>query len=184
MRRAELNQVFIYILTILVIGLLLLMGVKYIFLLLERKCETERVLFAKDFEALLDRYTPYQTYVPEQVRLPCGTTALCLVDSRMLPDDCATQDRQERESQFRDAHVPLIASSVWSCVRQNAFLGTALRDGATTRYTDLIPIGFYPLLRLAHPEGELCLSVRRGAASLAFEGLGDATLVVPAEEGP
>lgn len=183
MRRAEINQVFIYILTILVVGLLLLMGVKYIFLLLDRKCETERVLFTKEFGAYMERYRPYETYAPVTLPLPCGKTALCLVDSRVLPDDCLSRDLQTRTEEFRDSGVPFITQSVLDCAKKNVFLGTAKRvssgGGDTIRYTDLEPLGFEPLLQLEDSAKEYCVASSRGAVRLAFTGLGAATQAGP-----
>ena len=188
MRRAEINQVFIYILTIMVVGLLLLMGVKYIFLLLDRKCETERVLFTKEFGTYMERYRPYETYAPVTLPLPCAKTALCLVDSRVLPDDCLSRDLQSRIAEFQGSGVPFIKQSVLDCTKKNVFLGTAKRvssGGAdTVRYTDLEPLGFEPLLQLEDSAKEYCVASSRGAVRLAFTGLGAATQAGPPRPAP
>ena len=80
MKKAQVQQVFIYIMAIIVIGAILLLGLRAILGFFDRACEVDEIAFKRDIEDLLNRYSRYGNRGFETLRVPCDYNELCFID--------------------------------------------------------------------------------------------------------
>jgi hypothetical protein len=81
MKKAQISQVFTYLVIILVIGVIAIMGFKGIAWILKTQCEHQRVLFEKNLLDFIDEYSDYGSVNEETLSAPCDITKVCFVDS-------------------------------------------------------------------------------------------------------
>ena len=154
-KKAQIQQVFIYILTIVIVGLILLMGYKIIGNTINQGCEVEHVKFTSQILGYIEKYDNYGSYHTEQIAVPCDYEELCFVDTNALGDP-----------NFNSNNV-IISDSVQSGTQKNIFL-----VGETTE-----PIGFVEKIRLGNQNEALCFKVTAGEFLVAFEGTGNSTII-------
>jgi hypothetical protein len=81
LRKAQANQIFTYIVAMLVVGLLVVFGYKAIDMMLSKQCDAKKALFEKNLLDFLDEYSDYGSVHEEFITLPCGSKELCFVDA-------------------------------------------------------------------------------------------------------
>ncbi len=150
--KAQIGQIFIYLIATLIIILVLYYGYGAIRNIGEKQQELSYVKFQTGLSDMID-YTSsdYGTVRIEEFLVPSGYDELCLVD----PDLIITGDA----SSIPENEYPLIYDSVQDRVQANVFV---LPGGAP----------FY-IENLQLDEGFACADVTRGTITLRIEGLGD-----------
>lgn len=84
MRKGTIQQAFIYILAILVIGFIVIIGARSFASIQERTCQAERITFQRELAAALDRNVVWGREERVALSKPCDYEALCLVDARSI----------------------------------------------------------------------------------------------------
>ncbi len=162
-KKAQLNQVFTIIATLLIAGVIILVGAKAIGGTMKSKCTTDFVSFQKDISQAIKDNNHYGSVTGEKFRAPCKYTTLCLVNTEAISEkkslDSFPQDLSS-EARF------LIKNSVESGTEQNIFLISS---------DEVKPAGFAPELRL---EGDLiCITSKAGDFSMTMYGQGRTTKI-------
>jgi len=91
-KKATVQHIFVYMLAIILIGLILLLGYRFLNDLLEQGCEVEMVNFYKDIEILSDRYAKYGSFSQEEIDAPCEFNKVCFVHAAKLGTTINTGD--------------------------------------------------------------------------------------------
>ncbi len=153
-RRGQAEHVFLYILTIVVIGLIVLFGYKAIASLLEIGGTAQKVRFQKDFQNAVAQGRSYGRITTHTFAVGEEYTKLCMIDENAI----------DRAGSLAGSNVqnPLIVDSVESGTPENAFL--VKEDGTIEPYT---------VEPLEVTYGGLCVPVSSGKARIRFEGLGN-----------
>jgi hypothetical protein len=86
-RKAQINQVFTYLIIILVVGLVVIFGYKGIKWILDAKCEEQRITFERNLLDFIDQYSNKGTTQEKVLRAPCGVVAVCFIDSQYYTSD-------------------------------------------------------------------------------------------------
>ncbi|MCA9477614.1 MAG: hypothetical protein KC535_00520 [Nanoarchaeota archaeon] len=172
--KAQINQVFVWIIVALVIGAVALVGVRSIGGLLEDKCSIDLIRFQDKLEESIRLNNDFGSVNLETLTAPCDYTKICLVDARAIqrgiPPDLSSQDSD------LSPFFSVISSSVDDQVQENVFL---------FNQKELIPAGYISQVRLdkgkddaeSLPPYVLCFESKAGRFTLKLEGLGKNTLV-------
>ena len=89
-RKGEVQQVFIYLMVIIVVGAVFLLGYSMITKIMEKQCDVERVTFVKELESNLEKYSSRGYSNTVEIKAPCDYELLCFVKSKVEyanPDD-------------------------------------------------------------------------------------------------
>jgi hypothetical protein len=79
MDKAQISQIFVYIMTALVIGAVLVFGVNAIFKLTRQVEEVKCVQFKQDLAKLLDTHSEYKTRATKDLSVDCDFREICFV---------------------------------------------------------------------------------------------------------
>ncbi len=165
-KRGQAQHVFIYILTIVIVGLIILFGYKAIANLLEVGDTAQKVRFQKDFQNAVAQGRSYGRATMHAFAVSDEYTHICMIDQ-----DAIGQAGSLAGSNVRNH--PLIIDSVESSAPENAFL--VKKDGTIEPY-------LVETLEVAR--GGLCVPVALGKARMRFEGLGNLVKVSAAPAAP
>jgi hypothetical protein len=156
--KAQIQQVFVYIITIVVVGLILLVGYKSIGTLLDKGCDVEMNTFKSTLETAIEKYTSYGSFHRESLNVPCSFRSVCLIDSRELTDPTPPP--------FSYPDNTIIQESIRDGIQQNIFL---VKKEVTE------PIGYKEEI---YVEDEIiCIDNTNGKFHIAFEGMGRTTKI-------
>jgi|TARA_Y100000310_G_scaffold276363_1_gene293440 hypothetical protein len=150
--RGQIQQVFIYLLTIIVVGLILLIGYKSIGGIMKKGCEVEKATFKVDIESFISKYNSYGSVHTESLKAPCSYAQICFVDKDILDNN-----------NFNSSN-PIIESSVRAGIEENIFL-------VKKEVTDAV--GFMEEINV--DEEIVCINNTGGKFKIRFEGLGKET---------
>ena len=89
MKKAQIQQVFIYLMAIIVIGAILFIGLRSIIGIGEKACEAQEVTFKQDLERAITKYSGLGSLGHESIRVPCEYEELCFINTSM---DCDSID--------------------------------------------------------------------------------------------
>jgi len=173
MRKAQVSQVFTYIIILLVIGVLVVMGYRGIMSIMKTSCQHERVLFERDLLNFIDENTDKGSVHEETLKAPCDVTEICLVNSNYCP---STERQGAPLGTGTDA---VIRSAADDCTSNVFFKG---------KFTEAV--GFSNKIALAPvPPSTLqptlqCFNVRSGEFKFLFTGLGRKTQIESGWENP
>lgn len=145
---------FMYIMTIVVIGLIILFGYKAIGNLMEVGDTASKVRFQKDFQNSVAQGRSYGRITTHTFAVGDDYSHVCMIDRRAFKTDILSASRTVKN--------PLIRDSVETGAPENAFL--VLEDGT------LEP---YEVEDLEVDEGGLCVQVSSGRVRMRFEGKGN-----------
>jgi hypothetical protein len=155
MRKAQVKQVFIYIITILIIGLLILFGYRAINSMIQKSCQVEMIQFKGDVESMINDNNAFGSVTNFDLVAPCDYTEICLVNANNIGDD-----------EFTMPHS-LITESVKSNISVNVFL---------IKKDVIMPV--QPLLeRLETEEDYVCRNATNKKFKFLLNGQGRTTLV-------
>ena len=163
-------NVFIYILTLFVIGIILLLGVNYISTIKDKISTTELLVFknklASDVRSIGQ---DYGTFKKVSYSLP-GSAELCLVDLRgevEIGTEKVNIQSKILESELIEFY-PLIKDSIQSKIKKNAFiLGPNTFE---SYYIGDITLNHFPYFK--------CLKSTAGKIEVGIEGFGNRALII------
>ncbi|MBU1201826.1 MAG: hypothetical protein KJ583_02505 [Nanoarchaeota archaeon] len=150
MRKGQIHQVFIYILTIIVVGLILLIGYKSFGGIMKKGCDVEKATFKSTLESYISKYSSYGSFHMEPLKAPCAYQQICFVSSEKIGD-----------SGF-DSSNEIIKSSVKESIKNNIFIVKDVTDA----------IGFNEKIVVDNTGGIVCINNTNGYFRVNFEGLG------------
>jgi len=154
MKKAQTQQVFIYIMVILVVGAILLLGYKSINDIMNKSCSVDQATFKNDFNQLLERNSGYGDIYRTPLSVPCDVDAICFVNKTVTnPETKITQ--------------PLILQSYQAGASDNVFL----IKGST-----IIPLLARDNLNVK--DQFFCINNTAGKFSLVLEGIGKGVVQV------
>lgn len=85
-KKAEIHQVFIYLMVIIVVGTLMLVGYKAISGLLVKSCDVQLTDFKTQLRNSLSRNSNYGVSEVKAFRVPCDYEEICFINA-VLPED-------------------------------------------------------------------------------------------------
>jgi len=161
-RKAQISQVFTYLVIILVVGVILIMGYKGIAWIMNTRCEQQRISFEKSLLGFIDEYSDKGSVHEEVLRAPCNVREVCFVDSvyydgskYLSPDNDKIKNDSVVVSHVRDK-------------TDNVFVRTEFTE----------PIGFSSKLSLSQSDQPFtCFKPKNGDFKFLFTGLGRKTMV-------
>jgi len=128
MRKGQIQQVFIYIMAMLVIGAIVVIGYKFILSIMEQGCDIEDNQFVQSLADGINQGDRYERVANPSLLGPCDYTILCLVDAESIGGSFDSGSY----SSTLDERMDVITSSVEGGIPYNVFL---IREGTqgTTR---------------------------------------------------
>jgi len=116
------GQVFIYILTIIVVGLLLLFGYRFFQGLLSQGCDVQEIQFKTDIENQLRQNIGYQSVTPIALDAPCGFSTVCFADSNSILTLAGSKIPSAFDFTNSPTQLAFVQDSLQSNVKRNVFL--------------------------------------------------------------
>lgn len=168
MKKSQISQVFTYIASTLVIGLIVIIGYKAIDMMMGKQCEAQRAIFERDMLNFIDEYSDYGSVHEEIIKVPCGTKEICFADAIHFGYYC-------NGSYYSDPTIgwftndPVIISAVEDC-KANIFLKREFTETFNN------PIKLSDKIRL-NGEPFQCFKVTNSQFKLVFSGLGSKTMI-------
>lgn len=153
--KGQIQQVFIYILTIVIVGMVLLIGYKAIGGIIGKGCDVEKATFQTNLDGYVEKYSDYGSVHKESLNAPCGSKSVCFVDAEQI----ANQDTEGTEDNS------IIKNSVDEGIEENVFLISS--DNITE------PFGYNKKIQV--DAGMVCVDNTNGKFYIWFEGLGKKT---------
>lgn len=154
-RKGQIQQVFIYLMTMIVVGLIILIGYKAIGGLINKGCDVEVSTFQKNLELYIVKHSSYGSVHKETLNVPCAYSQICFVDSDVIGNTFNYHDNV------------IIEDSVETGIEQNIFL---ISDKVTE------PFGF--MNEIAIETGSIvCIDNINGKFYMRFKGLGRRTVI-------
>ncbi|MBU0665813.1 MAG: hypothetical protein ABIC91_01350 [Nanoarchaeota archaeon] len=157
MKKAQIQQTFIYILTIILVGIILLIGYKSIGSIMSKGCDVEKTTFKSDIKALVERYNSYGSLNREEMNAPCDYSKVCFVDANEVGVGTFTTTNK------------IIKDSVNAGIEQNIFL---IKEGSPS-ITE--PIGFSEAIKV--DSKIICINETNNKFKIQFEGTGKYTKI-------
>jgi len=169
LKKSQISQVFTYIASTLVIGLLVIVGYKAIDMMMGKQCEARRAIFEKDLLNFIDEYSDYGSVHEETIQVPCNTKELCFADASHFADYCSGGYPSPEIANYPDADDPVIISAVMDC-KANIFLKREFTEtfNNPAKFSDKISLNGEPFQ---------CFNVTNSQFKLVFSGLGSKTLI-------
>lgn len=161
------QQVFIYLMAMIVIGFLVLVGYRAIYNIMDKQCEVKEQLFITTLRDRIDATTRYDAVTEVGLDAPCGYERLCLVDASLFRDgDNSVNDNPVKTVTDFDGNQAIFADIIEDQDTNNIYL--VHRKGDVVAKTA-------PVLwdaKLEVPNGIYCLDAQGGKFRFFFKGLG------------
>jgi hypothetical protein len=172
LKKSQISQVFTYIASTLVIGLLVIVGYKAIDMMMGKQCEARRAIFEKDLLNFIDEYSDYGSVHEEIIQAPCNTKEICFADASYFANYCSGSYPLPSPSIYDfppDIIDSIITSAVADC-KANIFLKREFTEtfNNPTKFSDKISLNGDPFQ---------CFKVTNSQFKLVFSGLGSKTLI-------
>jgi hypothetical protein len=167
MKQAQINMVFTFIATLIIIGVIVLVAVNLLGGTMKDKCTADMVVFSDKLKEALRTNNDYGAVNQQTFLSPCDYRTICFVDAKAITDDVTRGTFQSTAGGFPGE--ALIKDSVGSAVQANIFL--------LDTQEMVVSAGFSPQLELENPHNATCISARQGKFTLLFEGKGRTTLL-------
>ncbi|MFC2135432.1 hypothetical protein ACFLTH_12535 [Bacteroidota bacterium] len=154
MKKGQIQQVFIYIITIIVVGLILLIGYRSIGGLMKKGCDVEMTSFKSSLESYISKYDSYGDLHKESIKVPCSYREICFINTDAI-----------NNGENLDGDIDLIIKdSVSAKIQENVFLVK----------TDAVePFGtFFPEIKVDNTARYVCMENMGGRFYIKFHGLG------------
>ena len=162
-KKSQIQQVFIFILVAIILGIVVLVGYKSINSLTKSSCETEKVSFITQMEKMVLLYKNYGDERIVHLRAPCGYSKLCIINSIDLRDIPAIS-----------GDAPDILSFSWkNNVSQNVFMEKSGKMEAVATISNV---------KAKNSEGEngygwVCVDTEGSFFNLKIIGMGSYALI-------
>lgn len=98
MKKAQMQQTFTYIMAILIIGAVLLLGLRSILGIMNQACDVNEVSFKQEIERALNKYTRIGSLGYETIKVPCDYDKLCFMNTTEC-EQISDDDVMETECQ-------------------------------------------------------------------------------------
>lgn len=170
-RRGQINQVFMFIMALLVMGLIVLIASKSLGGLIGNKCNVDLITFKEQIKEQIASKNDFGSITELNFKAPCDYKTLCVVDSSFL-----TMENIYPLSNYILNNPDIIPGSfminmaVQNKVKNNIFLIND--DGSKT-----IQAGYVKQLQLKNPEEVICFKAVAGSFILRTKGLGRNTQI-------
>ncbi|MBN1175308.1 hypothetical protein JXA48_01555 [Candidatus Woesearchaeota archaeon] len=171
-KKGQINQVFIFLIAILVIGLIVVVASKSMGGLIKDKCNVDLITFKDSISSEIAANNDYGSRNEIKLSSPCQYTMLCVVNTDVLTGDAVQADiiggEIQQSGSFPGAFI--IGNSIQGQVKTNIFLTT--QDGKET-----IEAGYVEQLKINSDQTDatsnvLCVNATAGYFRLRTEGLG------------
>jgi hypothetical protein len=145
MKKAQIQQVFIYLMAIIVIGTILFIGLRAMMDLGDKACEAQEVTFKQDLERAITKYTGLGSLGHESIKVPCEYEELCFINTTM---NCDNIDNEiiKQECNLRTGY--------------NVFVKKGIETKSLFSIENL------------NVDGYLCINATGNRYNIKFEGLG------------
>jgi len=168
----QMNQVFIFLMAIFVIGLIVFVASKSMGQLISGKCDVDSISFKQNIQSEIVENNAYGSVNEIKLPVPCKYTTLCIVD----PDALITSDSYGIGETILSTKMPgafVIRNSIKNNVRTNIFLISS-SDGLVEE------VGYVPQVKLDVVSGNppsyiLCVNASAGYFKIRTQGLGKFT---------
>jgi hypothetical protein len=171
MKKAQVQQVFIYLMVLLVVGGILLIGIKIFGSITEQGCDVEMAAFQADLRELIEDSDDYGDITSDEIGSPCGYDRLCIIDSEFV-----THPSSAEHSKIQEIHTQnnLIKTEIEVGTLNNVFL---------IKGNDIIPLYALDNVIVSEEDGRvICFNVSSGKFYLRLEGKGRGTVQVSEQE--
>lgn len=166
--KAQISQVFTYLVIILVIGVIVVFGYKGIISILDVDCEKQRLAFENSLLGFIDEYSDKGSVHEESLKAPCDIEEVCFLDSNY----CPRSSSEITSLDITDAEVDsVIKSSADDCVA-NIFL--------KGEFTEVLKSSDGFLEKIVLKKGDFpfeCFKARGGEFKFLFKGFGRKTQI-------
>jgi len=161
-RKAQLNQVFTIIATLLIAGAIIFIGARLIGSTLSTKCDSDFIRFQDDLSLAIQNNNNYGSVTAEKFRIPCNAELLCFVNTEQIGTDISSDIPSELDS----GPSFIIQNSVKDDAQANIFLVSS----DETKKLDFAP-------NLVLDKTVLCIKPKSGDFSMIMRGQGRKTLI-------
>lgn len=176
-KKAQINQVFVWIIVALVIGATALVGVRSIGGLLNDKCSIDLISFEDRISEKIQLNNDFGSVNLESLTTPCDYSTVCFVDARMIGGELEPSTSSDKLNN----NFNIIQNSVEGGVEANVFLFNG---------KEIYEVGYVSQLWLNNkkessepvPNNIFCVDAQGGKISLVLEGLGKNTYVTSEDE--
>ena len=153
MNRAQAQQIFVYMLTVIVIGLILLLGSRYIFKIIDQMKQVDMVKFKTTLEQEATTYRSYGRWKNLEISVPGSIKEVCFVDT--------SQDAPAADNPF--CQERRLLCDAWKDKTQNVITEPFIVDTP-------IDIGDIKLKNPSTSNSYLCVPVVGGKIHVQFAG--------------
>lgn len=159
-RKAQIQQVFVYLMAMLVIGFLVLFGYRMINKLLDQKCDLEDNTLITRITQDIDKSTRFASRTKIELNKPCDYNELCIVDKDMFVPG------NQLPSIYEVTH-PLIWANTADDIKYNIYLRQPNGDTFPLLYDERIHTDID-----GTKDNITCVKVQNGQFTFWLEGLG------------
>jgi len=160
MRKAQIQQVFLYLLAAILIGVIALFGYKSINNIMKHGCEAEKIRFLQQLQEIGENNHQYGIKKVIKITPPCNYEWLCIINNT-----------NTRVAEELEGNPPGTLKTAWeNNVAQNIFIS---KGGETPQQLEAIGISEY----LATPKGYVCIKAKGGLFELNIEGNGKYAII-------
>lgn len=157
MKKAQAYEIFVYVLSALIVGLVLYYGYRAVAGFGDKEKELQFIKFRTNFENTINSIAPdFGTVRVTPIDVPSRFEQICIVDPQLIG---ISPDNPNFPSNLNEGNYPLIYDSVTSGAEKNIF---PLPDGEP----------FY-VKKIQLEEGFKCFEVAQSQIRVRLEGLGD-----------
>jgi len=158
MKKAQVKQVFTYIMVILVVGLILILGTRAISNIINKACEVNEATFKTNIENTIKRYNNFGSLGYESIKTPCPEyQEVCFMTSNLKVNECADAITNN----------PLIQTECETQTGHNVFL---------KKDTMIIPI---TIKNIEAQNNFFCIQSQGGEFPIKLEGRARTILISP-----
>ena len=163
--KAQISQVFTYVIIILVVGLIVIFGYKGIQSIMSTNCEQQRISFETNLFGYIEEYVDKGSVHEESLRAPCDARMICFLDSNYCPRAGSERPTLSLADNLNGDNV--VKSNADNCTA-NIFVKSDFTK----------PLAYSKKVSL---EGDAfqCFRAKDGRFDLLFKGLGRKTLITP-----
>ncbi len=162
-QKAQLQQIFIYISAILVIGFIVLFGYRMIGKVLDQKCSVEEQDFMLSIASYVDQNIRYGSVDEAVLTTPCDYNVLCFVDASVIGTATWTAPAINLDGVVNTA---IIQANVQDNISYNVYLYQSKGLGYT------YPVAYDERVHISDQSGMLCMKPIAGSFRFMVEGQG------------
>jgi hypothetical protein len=172
MKKAQVQQVFIYLMVLLVVGGILLIAIKIIPTIFNKACDVEMATFQSDLREFIEDSADFGDVTSDEISSPCGYDRLCILSSTFVQD---TENAHVNAVTLIDNKDNIIASEIEVGTLKNVFL---------MKGNEIQPLFALDNILVLEEDGSevICFNVSSGRFYLRLEGKGRGTVQVSKQE--